>query len=85
MNILKKGKVLCIYPEVRFSFAGINERLDKQYEVTLHSDSVYCSLILNKRLYTCSKDCSIVVGDCQDSIRNRCGLASLRSPRFHHY
>lgn len=29
MNILKKGKVLCIYPEVRFSFAGINERLDK--------------------------------------------------------
>lgn len=29
INIIKKGKILCIYPEVRFSLAGINERLDK--------------------------------------------------------
>ena len=29
INIIKNKKVLCIYPEVRFSLAGINEKIDK--------------------------------------------------------
>lgn len=40
---------------------NIRKKFKVMYELTLHSDDVYKSLVLNDHLYTCSKDGSIVV------------------------
>lgn len=40
----------------------IKEKFKSLYECTLHSDAVYHVMIADDRLFTCSRDGSIVVG-----------------------
>ena len=62
---------ICVYRErylISCDFSSlvvvwdIKEKFKRSYECTLHSDAVYHVMIADDRLFSCSRDGSIVVG-----------------------